>query len=417
MLVEFSVENYRSIRDRQELSMTKGKGTELIDSNVSKSIGRDQLDLLRTAVVYGPNASGKSNFIAAIRTMRDIVVYSASSIKAGDPLPIEPFRLSKSTESHASKFEVTIVVDGVRYQYGFSATFNRIVDEWLIAFPKGRPQTWFDRTWNESQQHYEWDLGNKLTGEKQTWTRLTRENALFLSTAVQLNSNQLKPVYEWFRRRLKVKASQGWDYFPTVALFNLGKKNEIIEFLRAADIDIEDISVEDDEDESNSSSLDVEPRNRPQLESLGNFAEIQFIHKDFDGNDVGFDLSDESEGTRRLFSFAAPWLISLEYGYTLFIDELNNSLHPHLVRYLIESFHSSKRNTSNAQLIFTTHETSVLQQDLFRRDQIWFCDKVADHATTVYPLTDFSPRKGRENLKSAYLSGRYGAIPYLSEVS
>lgn len=144
-----------------------------------------------------------------------------------------------------------------------------------------------------------------------------------------------------------------------------------------------------------------------------NICTIQTVHKTQDGREVVFDLEDESDGTKRFFSFAGPLMDALDSGYVLAIDELNNSLHPKLIQFLVGLFHNQKTNPKNAQLVFTTHETSILDQSIFRRDQIWFCEKGSDQASTLYPLTAFSPRKNRENLEANYLAGRYGALPYL----
>jgi AAA15 family ATPase/GTPase len=143
------------------------------------------------------------------------------------------------------------------------------------------------------------------------------------------------------------------------------------------------------------------------------FLKIKAVHKNTESEYETFDFEDESDGTQKLFAFAGPWIDSLANGYVLFIDELHDNLHPRLVRFLVQLFHSSKTNPKNAQLVFTTHETSILNQEVFRRDQVWFCEKNQQQATILYPLTDFSPRKGRENLELAYLSGRYGALPYV----
>merc|ERR1711879_670376 len=147
------------------------------------------------------------------------------------------------------------------------------------------------------------------------------------------------------------------------------------------------------------------------------FSSIQTIHMDDEGKPVIFDLDDESDGTQKLFGFAGPWLDALENGYVLFIDELHDNLHPELVRFLVGLFNNSETNPKNAQLVFTTHETSILSQKFFRRDQIWFCEKNEHHSSSLYPLSDFSVLKGRENLELAYLSGRYGALPFVRELT
>jgi AAA15 family ATPase/GTPase len=143
---------------------------------------------------------------------------------------------------------------------------------------------------------------------------------------------------------------------------------------------------------------------------------IKTVHKTAQGKDILFDLDDESDGTRKIFSFAGPWIDTLRNGKVLFIDELHDSLHPHIVKFLVNLFHNTKTNPNNAQLVFTTHETSILDQDVFRRDQIWFCKKDREQTTEIYPLSDFSPRKGAENLEKSYLAGRYSALPVISTV-
>lgn len=143
---------------------------------------------------------------------------------------------------------------------------------------------------------------------------------------------------------------------------------------------------------------------------------VQTGHMSSTGEIVLFELDDESDGTKKLFSIAGPWLDTLRNGFVLFVDELHDSLHPVLVRYLVSLFHDKSINTKNAQLIFSTHDTSILSQDVFRRDQIWFCEKSEEQCTELFPLSDFRPRKGHENLERGYLSGRYGALPYPKEL-
>lgn len=419
MLIEMSVANFRSLNGAQTFSLVKGKGDELAVSNSFKVASVNELELLRSAAIYGPNASGKSNFLRALQTMKHVVLESATSRQRGDRLPVTPFRLSPETRQAPSEFEVTFLVEGVRYQYGFSATPEQIHEEWLLAYPKGRAQRWFTRVWMAEQNRFEWELGNNLTGEKQLWQKSTRDNALFLSTAVQLNSEQLQPVFDWFKSKLRLANVGGWGPLFSAKLCESEEKSKVMDFLNAADINIDDIMIE-----TRPFDLNELPDEMP--ESLRNMIagemkgekirEIKTIHKDSEGNSVIFDFDDESDGTQKLFSFAGPWIDSLENGHVLFIDELHDNLHPRLVRFLVELFHNPKINSKNAQLVFTTHETSILNQEVFRRDQVWFCEKDATQASKLYPLTDFSPRKGRENLELAYLSGRYGALPFVKNI-
>lgn len=416
MLVEMSVANFRSFREAQTFTLAKGKGDEMVATNTFNPAAANSIALLRSAAIYGPNASGKSNLLLALQTMKQVVVESAINLQRGDKLPVTPFRLDSQTRQQPSEFEVTFLVEGVRYQYGFAATAERIHEEWLLAYPKGRAQRWFGRAWNPGDKRYDWELGNNLTGEKQLWQKSTRDNALFLSTAVQLNSEQLQPIFDWFKNTLRLANVGGWGPVFSASLCESSDKVRVMDFLRAADFHIDDILVESRPFDPDTLPTDM---SEPVREAIAGdlkdkkILDIKTVHKGGDGDPIVFDFEDESDGTRKLFSFAGPWIDSLTNGYVLFIDELHDNLHPRLVQFLVQLFHSQETNPNNAQLIFTTHETSILNQEVFRRDQIWFCEKDESQATVLYPLTDFSPRKGRENLEAAYLSGRYGALPFI----
>jgi uncharacterized protein len=415
MFIEFSVKNWRSIKTEQKLSMTAAKSSELADSNTFSPLAPATHNLLRAAAIYGPNAAGKSNIISALKMMRQMVLESASKSQLGDEIPVQAFRLDSETEDQPSEFEIVFVANGVRYQYGFAADATRVTEEWLFAWPSGRPQRWLGRTWDGNA--YQWETASALSGQKQLWQESTRENALFLSTAVQLNSKQLMPVFDWFKKNLRIANVGGWLSDFTVGLCKEElSRGKVLDFLKAADLDIHDMQVE-----TATFSTKHLPKNLPATmadELLSDLkdkeiVEIKTIHRSAQGKQVSFELDDESAGTRKIFALAGPWLHALEHGLILVMDELNDRLHPKMVHFLIQLFHGNETNPHNAQLIFTTHETSILNQQVFRRDQIWFCEKDDDQATQLYPLTDFSPRKGREDLEANYLAGRYGALPYL----
>ncbi len=422
MLVEFTVKNFRSIKSEQTLSLAKSRSKELADSNSFDPKVPSSVPLLRSSAIYGPNAAGKSNLIKALKTMRSIVLESATKIQQGDELPVTPFLFDENSSNDATEFEVIFINDGVRYQYGFAAIKEVIMEEWLLAYPKGRAQKWFSRVYNQEEKLSSFEIGNFLTGQKTTWQNATRSNSLFLSTAIQLNSEQLKPVYNWFKQKLKITDNaRGWTPSFTASLCNEEPtRKRIIDFLKTADLNIHDINVKKEKfylkyipDE-----MPVEMKEKIINNLKDSFSlEIKTIHKTTNDKLVELEFDEESDGTQKLFSFAGPWIDTLENGCILVIDELHDNLHPKLVKYLIELFHNSKTNPNNAQLIFTTHETSILNQDVFRRDQVWFCDKDDEQATKLYPLTDFSPRKERENLESGYLSGRYGAIPFVNDIT
>lgn len=421
MLVEFTVKNYRSIKSEQVLSLAKAKSDELEDTNCFTPDALGSLPLLRSAAIYGANAAGKSNIIRAMMDMESIVRESASSTQEGDELSVTPFLFDDKTELEPSEFEMIFINKGIRYQYGFSATKFNIMEEWLIAYPKGRPQRWFSRVYNTKKKKSDYKFGDSLTGKKSVWQSATRANALFLSTAVQLNSEQLKPVFNWFKKKLRPTNVGGWGPGYTATLCDKKvTKERVLSFLKAADFNIYDVQVDKEKFDPESLPKEIPDSAKERIiKELKDkeILDIKTIHKTASNKLVSLDFDEESDGTQQFFSFAGPWLDTLENGYILVIDELHDNLHPKMVKYLVDLFHNDETNPNNAQLIFTTHETSILNQDVFRRDQIWFCEKDKSQATVLYPLTDFSPRKDRENIEAGYLSGRYGALPFVRKLN
>lgn len=391
MLVEFRVQNFLSFKELQTFTMVKSKCSERL-VNTFSIMPKKEFSLLKSVAIYGPNSCGKSNFLKALSVMKGIVT---TALQHGLKLPLTPFRLNPETATQPTEFEVSFIICDVKYQYGFSASSEQIFDEWLFAFPAGRPQKWFERVWDTESGKHLWKFGQFLQGSKKLWLQSTRENALFLSTAVQLNSEQLKPIFEWFSKTLRIVGTEGLSSNSTARFCVKDGKERVLKFLKAADFNIEDIRVEEN-------NLATEPT-----------YEINTVHIDSYGKSVLFNFRNESSGTQKFFSFAEPILNILSNGSVLCIDELNVNLHPKLVQFLVELFHDPKANPKNAQLIFTTHDTTILTQEIFRRDQIWFCDKNKEQASFLYPLSDFSPKKGKENLELGYLSGRYGALPLI----
>lgn len=420
MLIEFSVRNFLSFRDQATLSLVKAKSAELESSNTFSPRAISTPALVKSSVIYGANAAGKSNFIKALDMMRDLVVNSAREGQAGEALPVRPFLLDDASRSQPCEFEASFVSAGVRYQYGFSVTAERVLEEWLHAYPLGRPQRWIERVYDEASQSYKWGSMDKLTGQKQLWQESTRSNALFLSTAMQLNSEQLKPVFNWFLKTLHVAGFGRWHPGFSISLCEQDDSRlKVLDFLKAADVDIDDIKLEHEKFNPDTLPDDLPEEVRSQIGSKfkdSPIISVKTSHLLKDGNKVLFDLDDESDGTQKIFALSGPWLDTLKNGYTLVIDELHDNLHPLMVKFLVDLFHDEETNPNNAQLIFTTHETSILNQDVFRRDQIWFCEKDKDQSSSLFPLTDFSPRKGVDNLEKGYLSGRYGALPYLRPI-
>lgn len=417
MLIEFRVKNFRSLRDEQVLSLVASKDKFLMDTNTLETGIKAAPVVLRSAVIYGANASGKSNLIKALQFMRGVVAESATVIQPGQTFSVQPFRLDSESAGQPTQFEITFLLEGVRHQYGFAMTPQRIVSEHLLVYKAFKPQRWFERRFDADTGKDTYEFGSGLKGAKQVWEGATRSNALFLSMAVQLNSDQLRPVFDWFVNRLAIfnEVTPLAPQFSVQMLGRADKRKEICDFLAAADTSITDIEVVTRKVPGQTVHFDLASGKTEVRTEQIEENQLRFKHVTEHGEAV-FDLADESNGTRNLLFLTGPVLDILNKGLTLVIDELDTSLHTLLVRRLVQLFHSSDINTGGAQLVFTTHDTSLLDApDLFRRDQIWFVEKNGDQASSLVSLSDFSPRK-KEALERGYLMGRYGGVPFLGAI-
>lgn len=414
MLLEFRVRNFRSIRDEQVLSLVAAKSDkELVETHLAPTGLKALPNALRSAVVYGPNASGKSTLLDAMNYMRSVVAESATTVQPGQAYTVKPFRLDESFAAEPTSFEMSFLLDGVRHQYAFAMTAQRIVSESLLVYRTSKPSEWFSRKLAADGESYEYEFSTYLTGSRKLWQDSTRSNALFLSTAAQLNSELLSPVFRWIVDSIVyLPASVDINVdFTTAMLGSDEGRAAVCEFLTAADISI--ANIEAVSRKGFRAQFVIPPAGETQVSRVdAEFLFPVFEHRTPNGT-ARFELAEESQGTRRLFGLAAPVLDVLREGRVLVVDELDSSLHALMVRRLIELFHSPEINKNGAQLVFTTHDTSLLDLTIFRRDQIWFTEKDGNQATRLYPLSDFSPRK-HEALERGYLSGRYGAVPFFS---
>ena len=414
MLVELRFENHRSVRDEQALTFEAASIGDDRDDRPRRVPGHDRA-LLPVAAVYGANASGKSNVLAALGFMRQAVALSHRFWSPDGGVPREPFAWG-ARRADTSLFEVELILDGARYAYGFVCDDTRFREEWLYAWPNGRKQVWFERDDDTFK------FGEHLRGENHIVERVTRPNALFLSAAVQMRHAQLDPIFRWFstirtvgvaRARRLPERPESWEQ----SLLNPGPvqtslfgddlppprlPEAFLNLLRSADLGIVDVKQLDDERDPS------DPR-RP-----GRFRVVVQHHTS--GDDAWLPLEEESQGTRTLFRIGPVILSALDTGGIVVVDELEASLHPLLGLQLVKLFNDPATNPRNAQLVFSTHDTNLLGSTLgdaaLRRDQVWLCEKDPEGGTRIYPLTDYKPRKA-ENLERGYLQGRYGAIPFL----
>ena len=417
MLIEFSVENYLSFKERQKFCFMASSDKTFRDSHTFPLATKSRLRLLRSAIIYGANASGKSNLIKAITFLRDFVSHSAVDMQAIEKISLQPFKLDPKTLKMPSRFEIMFIYEGVRYHYGIAVTEERVFEEWLVAYPKKLPQLWFERSYNNKNKTYTWNFGPSLKGERERIRRFVRQNSLFLSHAAQNNHLQLSPVYKWFHKQVRPLRStkEAGGYTASMCSNNSTFCKTVAQFIREADTGIADIRV--DKISVSKEVFDKLPQNvKSELGEnyeKSEILKITTIHKtakpDFT---VEFDLGMESDGTIRLFEFTGPWIDVLNSGAIILVDELDRSLHPHLTHQLVSLFHDTSVNKKNAQLICTSHDVSFLDQKTVRRDQIWFTDKDINGNSRLYSLRDFSPRKD-ESLLKGYLYGRYGAVPFI----
>ena len=417
MLLQFTVNNYRSIKDTVLFSMKTASKDE------ENSFTVRDYELLYSAVVYGANASGKSNLLKAMTTMRNIVLNQTKVSQSTDRLPYEPFKLNSETEDASSSFEIIFFHENIKYRYGFEADAKTVYAEWLYSDEKGKESKLFYRDVDE-----EFYVNPTRFKEGKGLEKKTLPNQLFLWKCDSENGEISQKILKWFLQFNMIDGLENTGYidYTKQQLRNEDFKNDIVSLVRIADLGIEDIST----DETEVSKELVEKMPLPQSikdELLQQDRLMQIntktVHQKFDKfnnpvSAVSFELNqEESVGTQKFFAMSAPILDTLKNGKVLMIDELDASLHPMLTMHLVKMFHDKEINTKNAQLIFATHDTNLLHGDLFRRDQVWFSEKDQYGATDVYSLIEYkkNPTRKESNKEKNYLQGRYGAIPYLSD--
>lgn len=411
MLIEFQVKNFKSIKNLEKLSMVTIPA--LKDSSSKGTFKVLDLTLSKVTAIYGANASGKSNVWLALSTMKNIVTNSFKDIEGQSLKAIIPYLLDLKSEKEPTLFEVSIIIDDKKYRYGFEANQNSIIREWLYLVKKTTEKELFTRK------------NNKITLSAYTEGKgidaSTRENSLFLTAAATNNRELALKIYNWFLNQFNLIQSVNDDPYAmwTVTNFDdIGKEN-ILNILQAADLGIEDI--EKKVEVFNEIPQDVpEEIKRLMLArgTLKEFKQFKFFTKHTKYTEkapIGFANFDfgfmESEGTKKVFHIAGPILDTIKNSKVLFVDEFETRLHPLLFEFLVKLFRDSD---SNAQLIFCTHNTYLMQKKTLRRDQIWFTDKNRFGETSLYSLSDFKPRKDALYEKG-YLEGIFGAIPNIDE--
>ncbi len=421
MLIEFSVGNYRSFKDKVTFSMVAAKivsKDKKLDENNVFAVN-DKLSLLKSAAIYGANASGKSNLAKALFFMGWFMINSSRETQISDEIKVEPFKLNTQTILQPTFFEIVFLMDQKRYRYGFEVTRNQVVSEWLFYVPKSRETKLFERKFDS----FSVSSAYKADGISQK----TRPNALFLSVSAQFNVEAAERILDWLSKSINVISGLDdirYRGYTVHCLLDDENKNEILQLIKRLDLGFSGIKISEVDIFSDilPNQLPDEVKTSLLRDGIRKLTSIQTIHQKFneEGNSVSTELFDldnqESEGTKKVFSLSGPIVDTLKNGKVLIIDEFDARVHPLISRAIVELFNANETNPNNAQLIFMTHDTNLLSNTLFRRDQIWFTEKDRYGATHLYSLAEYKVRNDA-SFESDYIKGKYGAIPYIGNLS
>lgn len=438
MLLEFKVSNYKSIRDTQTFSMIRGSREKSLENNYSTilldKIGDSlkEVDILKTSAIYGANASGKSNLIEAMFTIRNIIIESYR-YQQGELIPIEPFKLDEKYLSIPSSFEFTFIENNIKYNFYVKMTKNIVEEEELSFYPKGRKQRVYYRKGNNIDINF----GTSKIDEKdrirqKIYAEDIADNILFLSLVNRIKLDAVKNAFNWFLQKLVVIPPQQSLLSTTTPMLrdHIIDENMVLRYLQIADPLISKITVEMEEKQENDPMFSqIKQRMLSQiinkfgplaiqgLNVQGKYAVLKEkftrlgINKNGDLIPVDFTINEESIGTQKFYSLIGPLVSALRNGNVLICDELGTSLHPLLMQSILELF-TSEENKSNAQLIISTHNVYFLDKPkLFRKDQIWLTEKSISGETNLYSISDFEHTKREDLTAKSYLKGKFGAIP------
>ena len=414
MLINFSFGNFRSFRDIKSLRMEAGRVDDLTESVIEK----DGFRLLPVAAIYGANSSGKTNVIKAMGMFR-YIVRDSEELKFYAHIFQDPFMLDMQTKYTPTVFEIQFLLDSTIYRYGFEYIPTEIVSEWLYERnieSNRKEHVLFER------QGEKFTLSTKYFPEGRNKKKLTTKNRLFLSLVAQLNGNISQKLIKYLGNYNTISGLES-DSYERLSLKMIEHRSEgyqeAMELFKKLDLGFTAIEVEEKE------ALNRLKEGLAALQNidLGKLHGVKLYETytthnvyDQDGKVIGherlFANDTESNGTNKIISFSGPLFNTLLHGSVLFVDELDAKLHPMLTRAIVRLFMDKKTNPKGAQLVFTTHDTHLLDKEYLRRDQVWFTEKDATEASDLYSLLEFKERNDR-NFEKNYIQGRYGAIPFI----
>jgi len=431
MLISFAVENYLSMRDRQEFSMERVHKYSADKSPVSSPWKRASVSTV--AAIYGSNAAGKSTFISALAFLGDAVRNSYRRWEPDEGVPVMPFSLDSGSAEQPTNLDIEFIAeDGVEYQYSVGLSASRVTHEHLYSYRTNRRTILFNREAGSAGDD-EWYFGPSFRGPATQIRDTTRDNALFLSAAAAADNAVTRPAYRWLTTALRVYNARHYEHEHSQLIRRLNEGDQrfrdmLTNFLRHADLGVQAVSVVREElDSDRRSELErlirtVDPDEVASYEEAIKQSEfaLSLSHRGEHG-EVALPFELESDGTQALLSFASIALKALDSGAVCVVDEIDTSLHPLLVAELVNVFSNPRVNDRQAQLIFTTHDVSLIGRGggaakTLERDQVWVVEKGRDGASSITGISEYrSPRK-EENLERGYMTGRFGGLPSVSIV-
>ena len=410
MLIGLRFKNFRSFLKEQNFSFSADSDRMHLNTNCMRTGIKCPPQLSKTSIVFGANATGKSNFVAALQTLRNLVLHSAAYTAQQFSEQYTPYRF-QAAENDATDFEIDVLLDKVRYSYRISYNGHRVLYERLLVYHTGKSQRWFER-------HYDASIGAELWapysstfhGPREMWRKATRPAALFLTTAAQLDAVQLRPLFQWFEHHLDflmLSKSNGVAR-TALRLYEAGFKSRMLGLLQSLDIRVDDVRISDQERISTENgharaSMLVRQSENERLK-------VEFLHSRDESESVWMRSERESAGVQRLFGLLGPLLAALEQKKLLVVDDFDRNLHPLVARQLIGLINNIE--TSHAQLLLTSHNVALMDLSLFRRSEIWLIEADEYCASNLFRLSRESPRKN-EQIDKGYLAGRYGAVPHI----
>ena len=397
MLIDFTVENFRSLKDAATLSAVAqtgraGNGEEKTAPAFAVS-GRD-FELLPVLGMFGANASGKSNVLAALETMLSLMAEEMTTLET-----IKPFRLSEVTATSPTQFRLRLALNSIIFTYTLSLTPQRILEERLDQMRPAskRNSLLFSRNWDERTQRYVWKNGEEFGVYRQLQESIKQSETFLCLITARFNVDVLHALSLWLKSRWSGQGQEVFDHTVSVWKFadsNLKAKKRVVQMIRQFDIGLSDIELD-----------------APRMSGFG--LKLIAVHQS-GGNPVRWSFDEESLGTQRLFGLISKVVSCLDTGTLMLEDELGSNIHPHISEEIVRLFQNPVTNPKRAQLVFSSHDTTLQQQNLLRRDQIWFTEKRPDGGTELYPLTDFKTPRDLA-IDKAYLDGRFGAVPILPD--